>query len=716
MLSGGGAKGMAHIGVLKVLEKAGIPIDVITGTSMGSIVGGLYAIGYNAHSLDSVARAQDWSFIISDRDNLRNQNLSDVEKQYTYAISTSIFGGKRNKQAGGLIKGKNLAELFEKLCVGYTDSLDFSRDLPIPFACVATDIISYTEYDFHSGKLPQAMRASMAIPAVFSPVRIDSCVLVDGGMRNNFPVDIARQMGADLVIGISVHDNPKTVDDVWDTMSVLGQIIDANTKNKFEENKALTDIFMYVDPKGYGAASFSASAIDTLIRRGEEEAMRHWDELMALKQRIGIGEDYHQRILHPLQPAIMTENQPIAGFEFVNMTTEDEKFLRQKFHLSKLDSINASKEQEITTSMRLDLFYNSAECRLIPKDSAYVVRLMAGNRKSPRLYAGLRFDTEEYAAIQLGLNVPLKTSTPVSTDITLRLGKRLMLGANLMIHPSSFTRPTLSLSFRRNDLDIYINGERDYNMIYSEWQSELTPINFNLRSFNFQLGLQWDYIHFISKLNSDASSMAQIKNDHYFNYFARIKYNNEDNWIFPTRGVRFNAEYTYLTNDFAKLKSYAADGTYEGKKSGTSILSANWRMSIAFTPRLTIQPMFYGRLLYGSVIPSIYGNTIGGDWFGHYIKQQMPFAGIGWMEYVDNQFIAAQLQAQQRMGNNHYILLRLAGGQQADRVRNLFDRRTLIEVWLLGVIAISQGTSKGSEHRIIVVGCLYFYLNLGYDF
>ena len=180
--------------------------------------------------------------------------------------------------------------------------------------------------------------------------------------------------------------------------------------------------------------------------------------------------------------------------------------------------------------------------------------------------------------------------------------------------------------------------------------------------------------------------------------------------------MRFNAEYTYLTNDFAKLKSYAADGTYEGKKSGTSILSANWRMSIAFTPRLTIQPMFYGRLLYGSVIPIIYGNTIGGDWFGHYIKQQMPFAGIGWMEYVDNQFVAAQLQAQQRMGNNHYILLRLAGGQQADRVRNLFDRRTLIGVQaayyyntMFGPLGGTLGYSNHTKEP-------YFYLNLGYDF
>ena len=99
VLSGGGAKGMAHIGVLKVLEEAGIPVDIITGTSMGSIVGGLYAIGYNAHSLDSLARAQDWSYIISDRENLRNQSLSDVSKQYIYALSTGLGGGERDRQA-----------------------------------------------------------------------------------------------------------------------------------------------------------------------------------------------------------------------------------------------------------------------------------------------------------------------------------------------------------------------------------------------------------------------------------------------------------------------------------------------------------------------------------------------------------------------------------------------------------------------------------------
>ena len=164
VLSGGGAKGMAHIGVLKVLEKAGIPVDIVTGTSIGSIVGGLYAIGYNSHSLDSMVRKQDWTYVITDKEDLRNQSLLDRKKQNTYLFNTGLTFGKSDSGAGGLIRGKNLAELFQKLFVGYTDSLDFNKDLKIPFACVATNIMDNSEVVFHSGRLPQAIRASMSIP------------------------------------------------------------------------------------------------------------------------------------------------------------------------------------------------------------------------------------------------------------------------------------------------------------------------------------------------------------------------------------------------------------------------------------------------------------------------------------------------------------------------------------------------------------------------
>ena len=716
VLSGGGAKGMAHIGVLKVLEKAGIPIDIVTGTSMGSIIGGLYSIGYNANALDSMVRVQDWSYVITDREDMRRQSLSDRQKQNTYAFTTGLTIGKKDMQAGGFVKGKNLAELFQQLCTGYTDSLDFSRDLRIPFACVATNVIDNSEVDFHSGRLSQAMRASMAIPAAFSPVRIGDMVLVDGGLKNNYPADIARQMGADIIIGVTVQGAPKVAEDMGGTMSILSQIIDVNCKNKYDENLAITDLHLQVDTKGYGSASFSHAAIDTLIRRGEELAMRHWDDIMALKRRIGVDDNYRPTILHPLRPRVMSEKQRVSGYSFENMTPQDEQFLRQKFHLNRLDSIDAKMEQQLTTSMRVDLFYQTAECQLVPSSDGVRVVLVAGNRKSAQLHAGFRFDTEEYATVQVGLDVPLKSAVPVNTSITLRLGKRLKAGGELTFHPRSFTRPTISYSFRRNDIDVYMNGDRAYNILYNQFQGELTPLNFDLKNFNLQISLRWDYMHYRNKLGSDDSPQISLKNEHFVSYRARLNYNSEDNWYFPTRGVRFDAEYAFVTNDFRKMNVRDADGNKIGKATGVSDVSANWRMSLTFGSRFTLQPMLYGRLFIGDVIPPVFGNTIGGDWFGHYVEQQMPFAGIGNIEYVSHQFVAAQLQAQLRIATNNYMLLRVAGGQQADDLENLLDTKTLLGIQaayyyntMFGPVGATIGYSNRTKKP-------YFFLNLGYEF
>ena len=730
VLSGGGAKGMGHIGVLKVLEKAGIPIDIITGTSMGSIIGGLYSIGYNANSLDSMVRVQDWSYVITDKEDMSRQSLGDRKKQNTYFYTTGLTLGKRDVNAGGIIKGKNLAELFQQLCWGFTDSLNFSSDLPKPFACVATDIIDNSEVVFHSGRLPQAMRASMAIPAAFSPVRMGDKVLVDGGLKNNYPADIAREMGADIIIGVSVQGAPKTAEEIGGTMSILNQIIDINCKNKYDDNVAITDLLMKVDTKGYGTASFSQAAIDTLIRRGEEEAMRHWDELIALKERIGMKKDSFPELLHPLRPGVMTDKHRILGYTFENMTQQDERFLRQKFGLNKRDSIDAKLEQELTTSMRVDLFYQTAECRLVPvklldntrrmripgiyheQDSIWGhadgvrVVLTAGERKTVQLHGGVRYDNEEYAAMQIGLDIPLKTKTPINTDITLRLGKRLMARGELTIHPSSFTSPMLSYAFHRNDVDVYTNGDLDYNIRYNQFQAELLPINVNLSRFNLKMGVRWDYMHYRDKLGSDNSKEVILENEHFFSYRARLNFNSEDDWYFPTSGVRFNAEYAYLTDNFVKLDD----------KTGLSEVSADWRMSFLFGSRFTIQPMIYGRFFFGSVTPPVFGNTIGGDWFGHYIEQQVPFAGIGNIEYVKSQFLAVQLQAQQRIGSNNYVVFKVAGAQNADKMKRMLDNRTILGVQgsyfyntMFGPVGALVGYSNRTKKP-------YIFLNIGFVF
>jgi NTE family protein len=158
------------------------------------------------------------------------------------------------------------------------------------------------------------------------------------------------------------------------------------------------------------------------------------------------------------------------------------------------------------------------------------------------------------------------------------------------------------------------------------------------------------------------------------------------------------------------------DGTIISKRTGMNEVSANWRMSFTIGNRFTIQPMFYGRLLFGPVVPAVFGNTIGGDWFGHYVEQQMPFAGIGNMEYVDHHFVAAQLQGQLQIGSNSYIMLRMAGAQQANDMEQLFDYRTLLGgqiAYYYNTFIGPLGASVGYSNRI---KSPYLFLNLGYEF
>ena len=706
VLSGGGAKGMGHIGVLKVIERAGIPVDIVTGTSMGSIVGGLYALGYNAQLLDSVVRHQDWTTMFTDKEDMSYQMLAARKKQYTYALSTGMSFGRSGLKSGGIIRGTNIMDLFYKLCEGYTDSLDFSRDLPIPFACVATNIVNNTEEVFHSGRLPRAMRASMAIPAVFSPVRMGDKVLVDGGLLNNYPADVAREMGADIIIGVSVQSPPKTADSLSTTRDVLGQIIDFNCKRKYEENLAITDLPMQVDVTGYSAASFSVAAIDTLIRRGEEEAMRHWDELMALKKRIGIGDDYQPPHRSYQRSTLKQEKYRVTRYEFENMTHQDERFLRGKFSMKPGDSLDVDREQLITTSMRVDLFYQTAECRRIPDGDGMRVVFIAGKRKKMQAYVGFRFDSEEYAAVQVAADIPIANTMPVNADVLLRLGKRIKATGELTLHSMNLYQSRMACSFMRNDLDIFTNGNRDYSILYHQYQTELVPFSFNLKNFNIDIGTRWDYINYRDKLVSPRTENLDFSNQHYFSYRAILNYSSEDNWLFPTRGSRFKAQYVYLTDDMAKL----------GGKPGMSDLSAHWRTSLRLGGNLTFQPMLYGRLLFGANVPLPFSNAIGGQWFGHIVEQQMPFSGMGNMELTDRHFIAMRLQAQQRIGSKQYVVMSVSSARHADSLKDLFKHEPLVGGQIgynyntmIGPVGATLGYNNESKE-------VYLYFNLGFEF
>ena len=328
VLSGGGAKGIAHIGVIEVLEKAGIPVDYVVGTSMGSIVGGLYAIGYDIQVLDSMVRNQNWSFLLSDK--VYRDNLSFPEKEMTekYILSFPFGRGKENRMPAGFVSGQNVYHLFSDLTVGYHDSLNF-EELPIPFACVAANIIDGKEVVLKQGDLVQAMRASMAIPGVFTPVHLDSLILVDGGIVNNFPVDVAKAMGADIIIGVDVQSDLKKAEQLNSLPGVMGQLIHLLCMNKFEENLKLTDLYIKPDLNEYSAASFNQEAIDTMIYRGKQAAEAQWEQLIALKEQIGVEEE----LTKTREKKVFADTFFVRRIYLKGVSKDEEKWLRRTIRL-----------------------------------------------------------------------------------------------------------------------------------------------------------------------------------------------------------------------------------------------------------------------------------------------------------------------------------------------------------------------------------------------
>lgn len=433
--------------------------------------------------------------------------------------------------------------------------------------------------------------------------------------------------------------------------------------------------------------------------------MAHWDELAQVRQRLGLSQA-------AVNVASGSRHNPafpaITNVEFTNIGSFDEKYIRSKFHLHQGDTIDTRRIEQMLTAMRSVLFYQDPTYHLTKTDGGMKAIVNAGPKKTTQLNLGVRFDTEEMVALQVNGNFPLRKSVLPDVDLTLRLGMRIMARLDLTFYPGRLLRPTLSYAFHRDEINIYEQGDKDYNFTYNQHAVELSLLNFNVRNFNVVAGLRWDNYHFPHVLRGEQThhTIGDLSNGHYYSYYARVNYNSEDNWYFPSRGSKLNAQFAYYTDNFARLND----------QPGLRDVSVMWRMSMPFSHRFTLQPMLYGRLLFGEERPAILSNLIGGEWFGHRVFQQQPFAGVNYLEHVDPFFVAMQLQAQQRFGRNHYFLLRAAVGQQAMEIGELLDSRTLLGGSfsyyydaVFGPLGASVGYSNKTKQP-------YFYINLGYVF
>lgn len=264
-LEGGGALGLAHIGVLKWFEDHHIPVDYIAGTSMGGLVGGLYASGKSPEKLKQLVEAQDWDIIIGGA--TPYEDLSYRRKEDNRAYPNKIVFGLKNGLSlpAGLNAGQQITLLIDRETLGYSKLKSFD-DLPIPFRCVATDLVSGKEEVFSNGSLPRALRATMSIPGIFSPVRDGEKVYVDGGLVGNLPTDVVRQMGADVVIAVHLETAPAKPEDIQSLFSVLGRSIDVVIRENEIRGLSGADLIVNVNLKDFTSMDYPKAS--TIINKG----------------------------------------------------------------------------------------------------------------------------------------------------------------------------------------------------------------------------------------------------------------------------------------------------------------------------------------------------------------------------------------------------------------------------------------------------------------
>jgi NTE family protein len=408
VLSGGGARGFAHVGVLKMLDSLDIPVDCIAGTSMGGIVGALYAIGYSGRDLEALANRSDWMEMFTDRPSRSLMPYLQKKEAGRYQIEFGMKGFKPVPPSG-LIFGQKISLLFASLTFPYERVTDFDR-FPIPFRCVASDLIRGERVVLKSGSLSNAMRATMAIPTVFSAVEWGDSLLVDGGLLDNLPVDVVKAMGADVVIAVDVGYPLRDRASLQSVLAVMEQSMAMLGIERRKENLRLIDAFIQPDLSGFTMADFGSDRIRKIIQRGDQAANLNRDALVRLKERLDFagGRDTTenpapgirdvQRSGQSAVPSLGNPRQPGSQPVVQEIVIQGNHFLPRTFVSRLLGYRTGDRLETDDINRRIMAMYGygyfESICYDVDPIAADAVRFTLSVKESPfkKLRLGIRYD------------------------------------------------------------------------------------------------------------------------------------------------------------------------------------------------------------------------------------------------------------------------------------------------------------------------------------
>ncbi len=617
-LSGGGAAGLAHIGVLKVLVEEGIPVDLVTGTSMGAIVGALYAMGYTPEQMEAEVLEADWRQLFEER--IYREHLPMDEKKYDGLFNISFPIEDRSvKLPTGLVSGNHIFYLLAQLTWPYHDLDDFLQ-LPRPFLCIATDLETGEQVILDRGFLPDAIRASMSIPSVFDPVWVDGKYLIDGGILNNMPVQEAYDLGADFVIAVNSSSDIRPADELKSLPDILTQTIAVGMRTSMLIQRDKADFYIQPELSRYTMLSFGE--VEEIILAGETAARNRIDEIRALADSLN-------RLRSNEQTGPIPDFEPLESFRVRSVSFEGLKTVPEDHIRSKLQIYSGyTIDQEMLTTglMRLygmkrfdrvtyRLSWNESHDEadliiLLDEQTANIIQtgIFHNNMLGPSLLFNATFR-----------NLILPAST---ARLNVRLGYETL--AELRYFNYIGIEPRLSFlgtaGYREREIDIYRNGRREAgvntDILYAE------ALAGPLYASVVRLGLGYRFEHFNM---SESIGFLDIPAREWTSMHllaGELEFDNLDRTALPTSGFYFlaRAELTpdFLPNDYSFGRIH---GVWKGYYSPSS--------------RFTVIQQLHGGYSFGGELPLHYRYYTGGyQSFAGYRKDalagnSMMVAGIG---------------------------------------------------------------------------------------
>lgn len=717
VMSGGGAKGWAYIGLLKVMQEVGLEVDYIGGSSAGSIVGGMYALGYHPDTMLSIIRDINWDELMTDKIDRKYVNYEEKEFGDSYIMDFPV----RNKKIGlkaSLYEGQVINMMLNRIYSPAYNVHDFS-DLPTPFLCIGTDLITGEAVVIDKGYLPMAIRSSMSIPAYFSPTLYEDKYLVDGGVVDNYPVLPVKNKGIDYIIGADLQSgNKKSIEELSTMTSVLDQIIGFNRVDANKIGYELTDLYIHFSMP-YSMMSFNN--YDSIIAIGEKVARDHYDELKALADSLNAIE-YKPLKSYTAAPldSIYIHNLIIKGNNKIHTSYFENSFGQFENSWVKFDELEDQIQLAYGSKFFTRLFYEF-------QADGELTNLVLNVKEADIGYlsVGAHYDTDY--SVSLLLNGAFRNL----------VGRNSKIFTDLIIGPNPRFR---GLYIKDNGakpgyggkLEIYSFGFNTYDdpnnlsAITEQWNFT----NFKVSLFAqtilknrhwFRIGGNYEYFRFKSKLENDADSISDYNS--YANFYFSFNSDTRDRSYLATKGIYSELRFEYVT----PISSNWVQQVFEN----SLVFWFNYNQSIPLSKRISIKPGVFLGGTYQKGYPvssnqpsSTYKRPPVQHWFymgglseSRYVHGFQSFTGVKFSQKYGLYQAIIRLNLQYNFYKKLYVTLMSDFGANEWYLEDMIDSKN----WVIGYGAkVSYDSFIGPVEVSIMGSNIYkdvsFFINLGYWF